>query len=359
MINSLQSLRGIFAVLIFLSHFVVDSDGGRAFYPGGTSGVEYFIVLSGFVMCAGYESAICRSAISWREFMTRRLVRIYPLHMLCLLAWMMSQIGIRDIDGYAVAANSVLLQAWVPDYHIFYGCNTPSWCLSVFLFLYALYPSIIKAYDSDSRRFVAVFFGVWVLYGAYLCWLPTGLDDEDNMEIWASRIFPPLRLIDFTLGILLWKLYKKLRTGRFAERLRLMSVVGKTCVELVPLGLYGIGVAAADVLAVKWCSEAIWWLPVMSIVMVFGLMDRSGGLITRILNTRALVCFGNASFCFYLIHLLSIRAVDRFFNHFAWSMPVAVMLPLALAITVVASLAVYRYVDMPLGDRLKRLFLGR
>ncbi len=43
--------------MVFLSHFIIAPDGQRAFYAGGTMGVEFFIVLSGFVMCAGYGKA--------------------------------------------------------------------------------------------------------------------------------------------------------------------------------------------------------------------------------------------------------------------------------------------------------------
>lgn len=69
MINTLQSLRGIFAIMVFLSHFVVNQAGDRAYYDGGTMGVEYFIVLSGFVLCAGYEKRVDETGISYKDFM--------------------------------------------------------------------------------------------------------------------------------------------------------------------------------------------------------------------------------------------------------------------------------------------------
>lgn len=51
MINSLQSLRFIFVLLIILHHFPVNGVG--LFAAGGSCGVSFFFVLSGFVITMG------------------------------------------------------------------------------------------------------------------------------------------------------------------------------------------------------------------------------------------------------------------------------------------------------------------
>ncbi|MDE5594967.1 MAG: acyltransferase [Muribaculaceae bacterium] len=349
MINSLQSLRGVFAIMIFLSHFNLTDDGVRAFYPGGTMGVEFFIMLSGFVMCAGYEKIVELRSISYKDFMLRRLIRLYPLHILCLVVWLI--LHNAETGRVGLLANTLMLQAWVPDVDVFYGCNTPSWCLSVFMFLYAVFPALIMFYYRQPRRAAGVICAAVILFVGYIILIPT---DNNDMEVWLSRILPPVRLIDFAIGIALWQIYRAVREHRTVERFRRSSVGVKTVVELVAVGLYVVGSMFAEELSPKWCSELVWWLPTAFALMLFSLTDKAGGMIGRLLESRPLVAFGDASFCFYLLHLLVVRAVYRFTYHFGITQSHPVMLWITLAVTIAVSLAVNRYFDKPVGRRLRR-----
>lgn len=355
MINSLQSLRGIFAIMIFLSHFVLGPGDLRAFYEGGTMGVEFFIVLSGFVMCAGYERKVEAHNISYRDFMTRRLIRIYPLHLLCLAAWMVLTYGSGRYQLDVIGVNALLLQAWLPGQRIFYGCNTPSWCLSVFLFLYAVFPFIIDAYHRNARRFSAAF-GVFVLvFLVYLALLPDSLDE--NYDLWLTRISPPVRLIDFVIGMMLWQAYTMLKGGTFIQKLRKQGYAVKTIIELVPLLIYIPCAMASEVLPSKWSTAVVWWLPTILCVMTYALMDGKGGALTSLFDSKWLVKFGNASFCFYLMHILVVKAVYRFCNHFDCVQQPIVMMFITLAVAVIASMAVSRWIDAPVGRYLRKKFL--
>lgn len=350
MINSLQSLRGVFAIMIFLSHFNLTDDGVRAFYPGGTMGVEFFIMLSGFVMCAGYEKIVELRSISYKDFMLRRLIRLYPLHLLCLVAWLI--LHNAETGRIGLLANTLMLQAWVPNVDVFYGCNTPSWCLSVFMFLYAVFPALIMFYYRHPRRASVAVGTAIILFVGYIVLIPT---DNYDMEVWLSRIVPPVRLIDFAIGIALWQIYRAIRDSRRVVRFRNSSVGLKTAVELAAVGLYVVASMFAEELSPKWCSELVWWLPTAFALMLFSLTDKAGGLLGRLLESRPLVAFGNASFCFYLLHLLVVAAVYRFTNHFGITQSHPVMLWITLAAGIAVSLAVNRYFDIPVGRRLRRL----
>ena len=54
MIETLQSLRFIFMMMIFMSHFAYRDIG--AFDAGGDCGVSFFFLLSGFVCSLGYST---------------------------------------------------------------------------------------------------------------------------------------------------------------------------------------------------------------------------------------------------------------------------------------------------------------
>lgn len=352
MINSLQSLRGIFAILIFLSHYAIGPDGHRVFYAGGTMGVEFFIVLSGFVMCAGYEKKVDSHSISYRDFMTRRLIRIYPLHLFCLATWMLCTSTFKPLHADIVVPNLLLLQSWFPDHKVFYGCNTPSWSLSVFLFLYAVFPLLSRFYASSKSLFTRIFTLWWIAFFIFIIVLPDDLDGD--YTLWFTRIAPPVRLLDFVIGIMLWHLYVRLRDASFARRLQSMSPLVKTLLEILPLVLYVVASFAFEGLTNKWRSTALWWLPTISCVMVYALMDRKGGALSWLFGRRWLVAFGNASFCFYLMHVPVISVVARGIRHFGYDPDAWTLFWISLVVAIVASLVVSRWIDDPVGRCLRR-----
>ena len=351
MINSLQSLRGIFAVMIFLSHFTINPDSGeRAFYPGGTMGVEFFIMLSGFVMCAGYEKIVEHRCISYRNFMLRRLIRLFPIHLLCLILWMVVFNNFHF--GGGLIANILMIQAWVPLVGVFYGYNTPSWCLGVFMFLYAVFPVLIGFYYRNARRATVVLGAYVILFVGYIIALPTS---DEIMELWLSRILPPVRLVDFALGMALWQIYRTIKTHHLVDRFRDTPFIVKTAVELTLIAVYALGAYISVDVSAKWSSELLWWLPTILAIMLFGLTAEKGGAIGRLLEWKPLVIFGNASFCFYLLHIPVIGAVGRFRNHFDVHPAPMIMLVITLVAGVIAALVVNRFIDQPTGRCLRKL----
>ena len=79
MIGSLQSLRFIFAIMIFLHHFT-GNGGVGLFEAGGSCGVSFFMILSGFVMSVGYFEKVQLPSFNYTSFIGKRLIRVYPLH---------------------------------------------------------------------------------------------------------------------------------------------------------------------------------------------------------------------------------------------------------------------------------------
>ena len=113
MIQSLQSLRFIIILLIFLHHFGVNGKG--LFEAGGPAGVTFFFILSGFVMSLGYSNKIESENFDYREFILKRIAKIYPLHLLCLFIWIiLSYKSLFSLHNLALVPNTLLLQSWIP-----------------------------------------------------------------------------------------------------------------------------------------------------------------------------------------------------------------------------------------------------
>lgn len=81
---AMDGIRGVAAILVALFHFrtyVLH----YASYPAGDGylAVDLFYVLSGFVLAHAYEHRFARGMTSW-QFMSRRLIRLYPLYLVGL-----------------------------------------------------------------------------------------------------------------------------------------------------------------------------------------------------------------------------------------------------------------------------------
>ena len=86
MIDSLTSLRFIFAIMVFGAHcYVIDSFFSTHFFKEGFVGVSFFFVLSGFIIAYNYQKRLSENKITKRTFWVARIARIYPLHWLTLL----------------------------------------------------------------------------------------------------------------------------------------------------------------------------------------------------------------------------------------------------------------------------------
>lgn len=80
----LDELRGIAAVAVLVFH-IGTRGGGPALLPNGFLAVDFFFMLSGFVIAEAYEARLA-AGMSFSAFATRRLVRMAPVAVLGALA---------------------------------------------------------------------------------------------------------------------------------------------------------------------------------------------------------------------------------------------------------------------------------
>lgn len=157
----LDSFRGLCALFVVMYHLhITNSISEIAFFRGSSIFVEFFFVLSGFVLAHGYAF---RDNLSFRNFMGTRFFRLYPLHLFMLLVFVFLELGkwgaleffgiafnnAAFSEDYAVESilpNLLLLHAWTP-YTNPLSFNTPSWSISIEFYTYLLlYLSLLLAY---------------------------------------------------------------------------------------------------------------------------------------------------------------------------------------------------------------------
>lgn len=298
MIQSLQSLRGIFAIFIFLHHYHYKELHGL-FPAGGDCGVSFFFILSGFVLCIGYQKRITGNATGILEFMRRRVSKIYPLHLICFLwAFSLLRFNIRPSEIGPMFCNIFMVQSWVPKTSYYYSFNAVGWCLSDFMFFYLMFPWLVKKATLNRHRFIAITLlltTAWVMSVSYI---------PDDLTEAIVYINPLARLLDFSIGIVLWISYEKIsKTQPHGADIKTQNIM--QCLSLLALcatiWLY-------PSIPMCWGLASYWWIPCSSVIMTFATQSR--GFVSRLLETRWLIWFGDVSFTFYLIHVLGMNTTD-------------------------------------------------
>lgn len=334
-ITSLDSLRFLAALGVAVHHFDINLRLGLDRYLAiGRFGlfVDFFFCLSGFVIALTYADRI-RTWSDYGEFMRRRLARIYPLHLLTLLAFLSlgiaaGRLGVpinhpEFFDPAALPANLLLVQAWGFVGHGSF--NHASWSISAELFLYLFFPLFAWA----SRARFATILAAIVLYVAALIWLRSA----DGMKAWteATHDFGHLRAVPtFFFGVAVARVLPMLKQS---FRPGWSSVWGLllTTFAAMQFGLPDEAVVIVMAALMVTCACADF--------------AHAEGL----LKTRTFAMLGDASYAIYMIHglvLLTIAFPLQALFGRGWWLSFAIGVA-ATFLTVAASIVLYRLVETP------------
>jgi len=300
---SLTGLRWVAAFGVFAYHVrnLGYFDGNAqstlsAVVGSGDTGVSLFFMLSGFVLAwsdrtDGERAGPLRAAL---HFWYRRAARIWPLHLVAVLAAIVVGAtlmpSIRTTSPAALVANVLLVNAWHAPW--WQAGNPVSWSLACEAFFYLTFPFLIRLL---RRAHPAVLAALAVLAAVLVLVAPVLVPHLPGSPVPAS--WPPARFPEFLLGVLTAAL---VRSGAWrGPRLTvpvLLTVAGLLAADLHPtsgFALTGCTVVGFSLL-----------LPALARADAEG---RSTGL-----SSPLLVQLGSRSFAFYLVHLLTIDVVLRF-----------------------------------------------
>ena len=350
-LNALTTLRFFAALHVVLFHVRVVGilPGGPWWYQNfasiGFVGVNFFFVLSGFILVYTYDGPQLDAPKFWRA----RFARIYPAYALSLVvAAPFFLFAVRHLDlpffawskAHFLSAcmlTLALLQSWVPQVALTW--NSVCWSLSVEAFFYFVFPFFLLHSSKLSAKSLLLWLvAFWLisisLSSSYIHFHPDGFDKINSGEtnlFWKNVLsFNPLvRLPEFLVGMFAGKLFLS-RPG---------SV--KFATPLVGAGL--LGFATVVLLAPKIPNPTLsaGLLSPAFAAIIYGVARQPKW--TSLLATPFLVLLGDASYSLYLLHSLVITRVFDSIPHL--SSPLRVALSLAAAIAI--SVAAYRLVEEP------------
>lgn len=222
-LRPLTSARGIAAWFIVLYHVRLAAAPTLgpdlvAFFARGYLAVDFFFMLSGFVIWLNYADRFReKRMLASLDFLWRRLARIYPLHLVMLCAAMVfvaaNWIAGRGLpEGYPLAElplHLLLLQNWGFTDHL--SWNDPAWSISCEFAAYLAFPLLAAMFDWHRTRT-----SILLMIAAGLIALLFGVMTGAGAANLGSDIvrFGLLRcLTQFALGTLLCALWLRWRIG--------------------------------------------------------------------------------------------------------------------------------------------------
>jgi peptidoglycan/LPS O-acetylase OafA/YrhL len=347
-LTQLTALRFVAAFAVLLSHldFLATVPGTPAcwlyetVFRQGYCGVSFFYVLSGFILSHAYGGRLASGAIGLRSYALLRICRITPLHWIMAILF----IGWLGITGHGlpgpgtIVLNLLLLHAWVPDASVHYALNGPSWSLSDELFFYAAFPWLCRM---STRMLMPLLGFATLLIAAIAAMMLVRQTGYSPTTEWLFYVAPPVRLIDFVAGMLLYRGY------RLGYGLRLAGTRAEIAVTLaIPAAMIGFSLAALP-MPLRW---QLAYLPLMAAtVLVFA---HGRGALSRILCRGWPILLGEASFALYLTHRPAITLAHLLLGRAPGSdlMIALGMPPLCVALSV----ATFLLFERPLLHRLRQ-----
>ena len=305
-IAALTSLRGVAAFAVLIFHFrdqfgpTINPDHLTLFFARGFLFVDFFFVLSGFVIALSYGPMFA-DAITPRDyaaFLIKRLARIYPLHIVILMGFVASECAKYLVatnanpafsvnTGAALLANIFLVQSWGLFNH--YTWNHPAWSISTEWFAYLLFPllafSLLRLRGFLRPLVVVLACGI-VLKIFYA--IPT----EMQPGYFLLRCVP-----SFVLGMLVCELRNKLPS-------RLGDIFARDVTLLIAL--------AAAFLAIAWPCPDIIVIAIFCLVVLAASLNCS--TVARYLSAPPLYFLGVISYSIYLVHTLILRVWQMLFQ---------------------------------------------
>jgi len=346
-IDALTGIRGIAAWLVVLYHLRL------AFAPSlpaqllvvlgkGYLAVDLFFVLSGFVLWLTWGQRLQTEGFgAAATFLQKRIARVWPLHAAVLAATVAFALAIgasgRTLpESYRwseLPLHVLLLQNWGFTRDI--GWNDPSWSISTELAAYLCFAAITPLFGRGRKHEKPT---SWIIAAVAIPLLVLALDRVfaafGQVQLGADIAFFGLTrcLVQFACGIAVCIVWQ----ARDGIVLRLLSAATiLSCLIALANG-----------------ARETFFVPLAFTALV-GLVASTSARRGNPLSSRMLGWLGEISYSTYLAHFLLWTVFKLVFVHDAANVP----LPLGalfLLMTLAASVALHRFVEVPARDRLGR-----
>jgi len=203
----LDSFRGLAAIFVVIFHMhYIGSITELSFFRGSSLFVEFFFVLSGFVLAHGYG---WKENLKFKDFLINRTFRIVPLHITMLVIVIIMELIYFTLYKYGVnfnripftdskliidiIPNALLIHSWFPN--AINTWNQPSWSISIEYYIYFIF-FITLSIKTKKRYLIWILISLFTFYCIFI-----------NIQLFIKVL---IGLSCFFIGALTYILYKNI-----------------------------------------------------------------------------------------------------------------------------------------------------
>lgn len=351
-IYKLDGLRGLFSVFIVFFHFdptlLPAFIGNNFIIRQSESFVDFFFVLSGYLIAVNYESRLSHWE-SFLVFVKNRWIRIYPLLIFSTLVFLFSLIISNTIFPrllhneasvqmlFFQALDTLCLTNSTPLLGDGLGLNFPTWSISSEMISYLIFGGMMVLLPTRFKKaaiflLIAICFmfllyqeryfltGTWGFVRGLLCF-----NLGYFVYVLAQKDYKVPAFMELVLSVLLLILFYLLHQHNFTVQREMLALV---------------------------------FVPLLFAIFILVLL-KSNGLISRMLDTAPFQFVGKISYSIYLNHALIVVVIPRILfdllmwertnNHLLWSALLVIL------VLFTYSIFTYHIIEVKGGKFLKRM----
>jgi len=315
-IHAIGGFRFFAALAVMIGHFCGRFGFGDLHPALLGRGVSFFFVLSGFILTYVYHNRLNKSGIL--NFYFKRIVRLWPLHLVCTLygIWLLG----LAVNPMKLAVNGLLLQSWIPDSRWVFSYNGVAWSISTEMFFFFMFPFLLLG---GQRRFwLKLVLVALTSFSIVFMTQPLSNDPVIASQFDLIRIVhanPLVRLLEFGLGMATAFLFlnaavrKQVKVPRRLknQKWRLIFDSLKECVAISSFAIFffGYNSVRGAIYGSPWGGPMFSaWYNFAGSSIVFALIiyvfADSKGILATMMGTRLMNFLGEISYAFFLVHMI-------------------------------------------------------
>ena len=343
----IQVYRALAAIFVVLFHFSDDLNrqstsvfGG--FFQIGYTGVDFFFVLSGFIITyIHYHDIENRSNLAL--FFKKRFIRIYPIYWVISIAYLILYISVKDKEflnrvhedsTFLIKSILLIKQKTHPFVHV-------AWSLCYEIFFYLVFGLFIISGKIISRA-------LFILWAISILLLNLFFTVDNSFLAFAFSLYT----IQFLFGCLVAYL---IVTGA-VKSIFAYFVAGIMLLGIMYYGLFTKLLIRDDVLTTLGLGVSF------SLILLGSL-----NLDSRYTWNKSLLKIGDASYVLYLIHLIpkaiALKILNTLMLRFSafknYTLLIDGYILVSTAAIVIMAVMIHNYIELPLLDKLKPFVASR